>query len=70
MPNNDIRKMHQASQKLTKDSQALTDELAKFNPGIKANGRKPLDSLAADVGALIYHYANLKAQLTNAHEKV
>lgn len=70
MPNNDIRKMYQDSLTLAKDSQKLTDELAKYNPGIAANGRKSFTSLAADAGALIYHGANLRAQLTNAREKV
>lgn len=64
-----MKKQYVAAVALTEDSQKLTDELAKFNPGLQKGDKKPLIDLINLTGNLAYNYATLRVSLNRLYER-
>ena len=64
-----LKKLYITAEALAKDAQGLTNELAKFNPGIKNNSRESLATLAADAGLLNREFEKLRVEIIEQHER-
>ena len=64
-----MEQFYKTSQKLTRDSKELTNELFKYNPSFKENGKKSLATLAGMARELQYKYEDLTSDLIRKHER-